>query len=80
MIQLKQYKRENVVKDLCSSIFMSIHMGHQVVLWELTNFPKIKMKMLWFYVIQEHVVADKMIPLQPFCAAELSQIQPLDIS
>lgn len=80
MIQLKQYKRENVVKDLCSSIFMSLHMGHQVVLWELTNFPKIKMKMLWFYVIQDHVVGDKSIPLQPFCAAELSQIQPLDIS
>ena len=41
-------------------------MGHQVVLWELTNFPKVKMKMIWFYVIQDY--------LQPFCAAEL-QIQ-----
>jgi hypothetical protein len=48
---MKQYKRENVVKDLCSSIFMSLHMGHQVILWELTNFPKVKMKMLWFYLL-----------------------------
>lgn len=36
------------------------------MLWELTNFPKIKMTMLWFYLIEESQ--------QPFCLAEL---QPL---
>jgi hypothetical protein len=51
MIQLTKYRRQNPVKDLCSNIFMSLHMGSQIVLWELTNFPKVKMKMIWFYVI-----------------------------
>ena len=39
--------------DHCSSIWVSVHMGCQVVLWELTNYPKIKMKMVWFYVMQD---------------------------
>jgi len=42
---------------------MTMHMGNQIVLWEITNYPKIKMKMIWFYIIQEK--------LQPFCATEL---------
>jgi hypothetical protein len=43
-------------------------MGHQVVLWEVTNFPKVKMKMLWFYVTMD--------PIQPFCATEISYLTP----
>lgn len=53
MIQLKQYQRENLSQGFCSAIFMTMHMGNQIVLWEITNYPKIKMKMIWFYIIQE---------------------------
>jgi len=55
MVEMEQYQRGNADKDLCSSIFVSLHMGYQIVLWELTNFPKIKMKMLWFYVMSENL-------------------------
>jgi hypothetical protein len=38
-VELKQYQRENVKMGNCSVIIMSIHFGHQIVLWELTNYP-----------------------------------------
>ena len=53
-MELKQYQRNNPGKDHSSSIFVSIHMGSQIVLWEVTNYPKVKMKMIWFYVIGEN--------------------------
>ena len=51
MIELKQYRRENVQINVTSTIFMSLHMGQQVILWDTTNYPSMKMKMIWFYVI-----------------------------
>ena len=43
-----------------------MHLGFQLVLWEVTNYPKVKMKMIWFYVLEDS--------RQPFSMAEL---QPL---
>ena len=66
LIQLKNYQRENKSQNFCSSIFLSLHQGCQVVIWEATNYPKIKMKFIWFYVVSDQ--------LQPFCAAEIPYI------
>ena len=65
MIELEQYKRENTLKNICSSIFVSIHLGYQLVLWELSNYPKIKIKMLWFYLLEESHQAYSLTELQP---------------
>ena len=66
LIQLKHYQRENKNQNFCSSIFLSLHQGYQVVIWEATNYPKIKMKLIWFYVVIDQI--------QPFCAAEIPYI------
>lgn len=65
MVELKQYKRENLYKNQSQNYFVSLHLGFQVVVWELTNTPKIKMKMLWFYLIEESQQAFCMAELQP---------------
>ena len=67
MIEMKQYRRESAMANITSAIFLSLHMGQQVVLWEAKNYPRIKMKMIWFYVIQDQ--------LQPFCATELPPLK-----
>jgi hypothetical protein len=36
------------------------------VIWEATNYPKIKMKLIWFYVVIDQI--------QPFCATEIPYI------
>jgi len=43
MAELTQFKRENKDKNISSSIFVTIHLGFQVVLWELSNYPKTKL-------------------------------------
>jgi hypothetical protein len=35
IVELNQLHRENQQKKLCSSIFVSLHTGAQVVLWEV---------------------------------------------
>ena len=44
-------------------ILMTVHLGHQIVLWELTNYPQPRMKLVWFYLLEEKV--------QPYCSVEL---------
>ena len=55
--------RQNRDLQHCSAIFLSLHLGHQLVIWEATNYPKLCMKLCWFYVMHDY--------MQPFCAAEL---------
>lgn len=68
MVEMLQYKRQDSSKDICSSVFVSLHLGFQVVVWSLTNNPKVRMKMVWFYILEQS--------LQPF---SLTELQPLKL-
>jgi len=34
-------------------MFVSLHTGSQVIVWALFNYPQIRMKLEWFYIIHD---------------------------